>query len=189
MRTILLCTLVLAGMLTLAGCDAVSSDDEVIGPDGDVLMPLAVGNTWTYQTDGGGTFRLTATGTVSRDGAVWTVVKDSQSDPQDTQGAYRNTEEGLQNAEYHPRNDDLDPPTLLLRFPVEEGAAYTFSGWEVRVERENVEVPAGTFAAYTYVTESEVEGTIRWSFTPGIGLVHLRNPEGTTFALSSYDLQ
>lgn len=99
-------------------------------------------------------------GTVTRDGTTWTMYGYKKDG---TQTAVRNTAEGTYFAEYHYRDDDLDPAGKFFRFPVEELSAqdttrYTFKNTDVAVTRETVEVHVGSFEAYTYVLEDDVEG-------------------------------
>ena len=190
LRTLCL-TLLLAGVLIAGGCDTVSDGGEELSNcnQDDVLMPLCLGNTWSYETARGDAFALEAAETVATDSTAWTVVKDSETEAGGTFVAYLNTSRGLYDAEYHERDDDLDPASSFFRFPVEDGTTYTFGGTDVTVTWEPVEVPAGSFDVYTYVLDDEVEGRRTFSFAPGVGLVQFSGEEGTAIELASRNFE
>ena len=80
-RTLCL-TLLLAGVLIAGGCDTVGGGGEELSNcnQDDVLMPLCLGNTWSYETAGGDALALEAAETVATDSTTWTVVKDSETE-------------------------------------------------------------------------------------------------------------
>ena len=183
--------LLLTAACAVAGCNALGGGEGELQScqQGGPLLPLQIGNTWTYDAGSGDPFTLEAAKTVATDSTEWTVVKDSETADGGTFAAFLNTTNGLYDAEYHERDAELDPASSFFRFPIEDGASYTFKGTEVSAAAETVEVPAGTFDVCTYTLENEVEGRRMFSFAPGVGIVRFGGADGRALKLTSRNFE
>jgi len=162
----------------------------------DTLMPLAIGNRWTYRAPLLGAsgqaqasvrfLSVEITGTREIDGEIYFVSDDSY---------YRNRDDGLFVGSY---DEGLGRffDDLFFKYPVADGEVYTYISQEtqaevrVAVRSTSVTVPAETFPrALVY----EIRGpspSPRFYFAPGVGLLKTENYDqpGEGIELVSYEI-
>ena len=160
----------LVAALALAACDGGPGPDLADGP----ILPLDVGNTWTYEADGEPALRLTVGQPVDVEGEPYFALRIA---------------EGNRTSDEYARavGDDPDPlgaellylapisggatyrEATVYRYPI-DGGTYVDGGRTYRVARERVTVPAGTFEVVTY-SGYDGDPTVSASFAPGVGIV------------------
>ncbi len=162
----------------------------------DSLMPLAIGNRWTYRAPVLGALgraqasvkflSVEITGTREIGGEIYFVSDDSY---------YRNRDDGLFVGSY---DESLGRffDDLFFKYPVSDGEIYTYVSQETQAEVQvavhlaTVTVPAGTFPrALVY----EIRGpspSPRFYFAPGVGLLQTENYDqpGEGIELVSYEI-
>lgn len=172
-----------AGTL-LTACD--SGGDS--GSDQSALMPLKVGNSWTYEVRSGSsteqtTLEITDSRTINEE-QYYEV--DPGIDQYETDGEpflVRRRGEGLFAAE-----EDL--VGFPLKYPVEEGGEeYTYidndgNEYRITVSNQTLEVPAGTFDCLKYEIDSSGSACI----SPDVGPIQI-NLISLEASLSSYSLE
>ncbi len=186
--------------LLFAGCDLLGGGDEVIERSGP-LMPLDVGNTWTFEQQRSGeddTERYTmalvgmrafdSTGAAQVDGHTFYEVQLRFEYGSEQQNFTRQTSDGLLFF-YYVAEDDYKESTFF-QYPVGDGSEYRYTDvrglpFTYTVEKETIETPAGRFAAYTYSGYDE-DPKVSISFAPGIGPVRLAE-SGSETLLVDYD--
>ena len=179
-------------IVTLMACTC--SRRETEDPEAP-LIPLTVGNRWVYEVyrdgkTGGGRLRqddrpLELRETRKLDGEEYFVTTSDL--------AFRLTPDGLSFARYE--KDAFDDLEILLRYPIESGTDYEYTSTKVRqpdltvrVVKEAVTTPAGTYEAYTYRVFIKGSGMfLVLSFAPGTGMVKMENAYGATWLLSSFE--
>ena len=189
-------------IVTLAGCEGIGLGlfgTEVTERDGP-LLPFEVGSTWTYeQRDDNGTSRYTATlaepQTIGEErfyqlrldfgGYVETgqFVADStvSEDRVGTVFLYRaDAESAFEESQFFKYSIESDKATYS--YIDVGGDRFTYT-----VEREEIETPAGTFAAYTY-SGYDADPNVSISLAPGIGVVRLAET-GSETVLVRYDVE
>ena len=182
------------GLLIIVGCDLIDSSDESASQE-DVLMPIAEGNAWEYEStipdDRGGA--LAATGaTRTIDGRVFDEVNGGLFFGflyvhQDEEGLYFSAEEG-----------DIEEIDMFFRYPIEDGANYVhtnvYGSFPVTVSESSIIVPAGNFETIAYEIGGDVEDDLVIHFSADIGPVALvgideSGNEIWRFQLVSYDVR
>lgn len=178
--------------MLVAGCDWFGGGDEVIERSGP-LMPLAVGNAWTFEEQRGGeeaaerytlslvgTRGFDSTGAEQIDGHTFYEMQLRFENRSEQQDFVRRTPDGLLFLYYAAEHDHKE--STFFQYPVEDGAEYRYTdvrglSFTYTVEKETVETPAGKFVAYTYAGYDE-DPEVSISFSPGIGPVRLTQTRG-----------
>ncbi|WP_103029997.1 hypothetical protein [Salinibacter altiplanensis] len=202
--------LLLALSMLLAGCDSSGSnpDDEPDEPQlvETQLLPLTIGNEWTYSTSDEETETLVLEKDTTINGTKYTLgtETDSRFDFEDPE-IYRYDDTGLRKVF---RDGDLQ---FYFLYPDDDEGTLTDSSyvisksqsvvWRGRLEEENmtVETPAGTFEnvlKYRVTQEDADTGELtalrEFWFEPDVGIVkrHFETDfGGSTDFLKSYELQ
>ncbi len=198
--------------LSLAFLLAACSNSESPSNNGNhsgVIMPLAIGNSWTYQVEpadsanGVPTFTDSITGFDTINGIAWFVVQRSSSG---SPFYYREASDGLHEALPFDTNGTFD--NLCAKYPAQSGDHYTDSMWvsyhlagdttwkvmpgssttTVDSADEVISVPAGTFHALKYEYFPHLN-LLEQYFAPGVGMVQMGNLGGTVrYVLVHYSL-
>ena len=145
------------------------------------IIPLKIGNSWTFTDDEGLTEEAVVQGEKGIAGKVWYSYRELSDD---AIFIVRNTYSG---------QIELDPETneeeLVLPYPVEQETFYTQFGVQSKVT-PNVEVtvPVGTFKAYLYdfSVDDPGEPILLW-IVPGLGPIKSVY-EGEIFELKEYTI-
>jgi hypothetical protein len=186
----------LAGLLLAsgaAGCTAVLGDEDPPPPQ--VLMPLDVGNRWTYTVIQAGEATAVETWEVTREvqfgGTVYAqIVK--------TNARLNNNRVTVDTTYALNRADGLWLDATLERGQITQGTFYKFpvaagAKFYDPVEQictataEGTEVPAGTFGGYLYGRCEDFDAH-RVLFTPEVGMIFAGNLDATLAVLGSYEL-
>lgn len=191
--------LLIAMMLAaFAGCSLFGSEEaEVIEREGP-LVPLAVGNTWTFEQRGDeeGARRYTARLTEVREisGETYLQFLLNYGTSEETSQFFRDsTAAGARVGTislFYVEERDYQESTFFA-YPAEDGETYEYTDvrgltFTYEVEAETVETPAGTFRAYTY-SGYDADPQVSISFAPGVGPVRLTQT-GSETVLVDYDL-
>ena len=174
-RLLAVMAIVLAG--TIFSC---SDDDQITNSEpSEDIMPLAIGNRWTYEI-----LRLDPLGdTVSLDSQSTVIVGDTvisgqtwyQYETDVIQSSdlpdLRNASDGL----LITGPDSTYPPYLLAKYPATTGDTWTNANGDdtlwVRGTKVSVTVPAGTYECVQYaIHRLSGDSTINY-YAPGTGLV------------------
>lgn len=144
--------IVIASLGLLQGCSG-NDDDGLNNPpaDGSIIMPLAIGNTWTYEStyvgvDDPETYTMTSTGVETVADVSVTTVEYSGMIPISIYYVYyRNNAGNLYF--YGDMFEEYDTPDLLCKSTCSVGDSWYRSGvtWEVIATSESVTVPEGTY--------------------------------------------
>ncbi len=189
----------LVSMAGIAGCGESSPSGNDDPNNAKVLLPLAVGNQWRYETT-----IYDSTGKSKKQTDTTTIRRDTT----------------IQGEKWFFFNNDTDPPTasrgdgvyywdtkanaarIFLRYPGTVGSSYERGSQRYTLSSINttVNVPAGSFTCYQVVLTDQnspgVTGTI--SIAPGIGTVKIEavnaRPDGSVkgsarMELTSYTLK
>ena len=162
MKRLLVC------VLLLAACKSAQVKPEAAAPGVDAKrwVPLAVGNSWTYELSGGGEgARRETIKIVGRDGA-WFL--------DDHRGRLRYESDGVR-----------DGDRYLLRTPVTAGAEWksveqlVVQKFEVVATDASVVTQAGTFTGCAVVRNEQPlakngKFVTEWTYAPKVGMVQLR---------------
>ncbi|MBN1213218.1 MAG: hypothetical protein JXA92_11645 [candidate division Zixibacteria bacterium] len=167
--------LLLAGLLIIPfGCSDDDDDDTSIK----VIMPLAVGNQWSYRSfvqDSLGVQRDTTLLdlTIYNDTVIndihWYITTDEY--PYKVSSLIAHRDDGLW--AYGP------PPYLIIKYPAEIFDTWTTPGgaYEYKLTAKGVilTVPAGTFSCYKYISHASgsEDSTLNY-YAPGYGLIKSR---------------
>ncbi len=180
-------------LVMLVGCDGVGGED-VIEREGP-LLPLQVGNTWTFEQDDGERYTATLAGTEQISGETYYQFLLDYGDYEETsQFIADSTASGERVGTiflYYIEEENYKESNFF-KYPVEDGATYEYTdvrglSFTYEVEKEVVETPAGTFAAFTY-SGYDADPQVSISFSPGIGPVRLTQTGGET-VLVGYDVE
>jgi hypothetical protein len=160
------------------------------------LMPLSVGNRWDYSVYGvdSDTGEL-----IYQPEDAFEIVNVGALDGQDyfltnTRLAFCQMDQGLSFALYD--EGEFDNLEILLLYPIPDGREYEYLSTKVyqpefvvRMDKEDVSTPSGTYSAHTYRVHF-LNGTVylTLSFTPGVGMVQMRSDRGGVWLLSSVSL-
>jgi hypothetical protein len=163
------------------GCDAVGP--QVIERDGP-LLPLDVGQEWTYEQSRDGTNRYTVTVGESQEAAgqiYYPLLIDygrgTQSGQFVTDSTVSRDRVGTAFL-YRADAESAFEESQFFKYPIEgDKATYSYTDvggdrFTYTVEREEIETPAGTFVAYTY-SGYDADPNVSISLAPGIGVVRL----------------
>ena len=165
----------MAGVLVSA-CDSGGSN----GGEQSALIPLEVGNSWTYEGIVGGVGNASGTISISD---TRTVNGTEYYEFSSSEVTYFVDERG----DGMFVRDSFDPEEFLLRYP-----DYTDSGgvtYQVTVSKQSVEVEAGTFDAVKYDIDGPDPQVETATFAPGVGLVRFDDSGGNDAELISYDVE
>lgn len=192
----------------LAACSN-NNDTSGNGSKMDVIMPLAIGNSWTYEVqpadsaDGVPMFTDSVIGFDTINGVQWALVQRSSLA---SSFFYRDASDGLHKVETYDTAGIFD--NLLAKYPAQTGDSYTDSLWifyhnggdtnwkvmpgsattTVLSINESVSVPAGTFHALKYEYLPSLSYPEQY-YVPGIGMVEMDNLQGTVkYVLVHYSL-
>ena len=160
------------------------------------MMPLAIGNTWTYLEISGGQdspvdstlVTQWITGVENIEGYDYYLTN--------TLLSFDWASEGLSLAQVDRSNHSFFGFEMLLRFPI-PSVPYEYTStrepgsyFYIVPSEEKIETPAGHFHATTYrILRGDNHGFLfSISFAEGVGYVRLVNGLGTTWLLKSYDL-
>jgi hypothetical protein len=175
-------------LIGIAACSNPESPRLVTLP----LMPLEIGNRWSYRTihisDGdtteGRPITMELVRTVAPAGLTYFTVPGGL--------IFGARGESLSVARFDSTHGAFDDFEFLLRYPVAAGTIYYYlspyvSDSAVRIDTraDNVVTSLGTLRAIIYSINA---GALEFGFTPGIGLVYMANAYGTRWILSSYAL-
>jgi hypothetical protein len=174
--------LLIAGALVSA-CDSGGSN----GGEQPVLIPLEVGNSWTYEGivggvgNSSGTISISDTRTVN--GTEYYEFKSSE-----VTYFVDKREDGMF------VRDNFDPEEFLLRYPVDDGEIYDYTDsggvtYQVTVSKQSVEVEAGTFDAVKYDINGPDPQVETATFAPGVGLVRFDDGGRNDAELISYNVE
>ena len=188
--------LVTCAVLFLSGCsDKSTNGNGTPAP----LMPLAVGNSWTFMeydidfetrdTTEVGQDVMTISGSWMRgDDELFRLAGLGDVDSALVQVA----DDGLVIELYYSDGGSFQQD-LFFKYPATDGGTYTFDmmgfvSATVIVTVEDVETPAGTFESYCY-TISVYDDTIEFCFAPGVGPVRQADITNDEFSLLlSYEI-
>ena len=159
-------------------------------------MPLALGNVWEYAmivvTDGDSTISDTTRMEIL--GSV--ILADDLYFTTNSDLIFANTVDGLSVARYD-HAGGFEEFEILLRYPIEAGIEYSYTSSKINSMPLRIEVRAdtvhtflGSLMAVIY-TVKKVSGNrvLEFGFTPGIGMVSLKNSLGTLWLLLDYKLR
>lgn len=189
---------------TWAGC----GDDDPTVPSGptDGLMPLQIGNSWSYwsfnvnpvtgDTSGVENISVAISGTERIGGTDYFQFDDGVTVAQ-------NRSDGLFFSAYDSQGEQFFDD-LFFKFPAESGETYGYNVVEtpgallrIKVTITNVTVPAGGFESYAYELIDRSSGgqvatfdSVVFYLTPGVGLVRTQNADqaGDNLLLLSFDV-
>jgi len=177
--------------VTIVNCNILQPKHK---KEADVLMPLAIGNSWTYSDNNIGTYTITIVDKKSINGKDYYLAVDDAY--QDTT-LLKNESNGLS---FVDKYDDNYYEYVFLRYPFDKTLNYSQTndlGGSVSYNayKEKVDVPAGTFDCFIYEYKSDeyklpnggyesVSGNL--AFAPGVGIVG--DSDGNS-KLISYDLK
>ena len=181
----LLSMTVFVGGVLVSACDSGGSNDGDEGQS--ALMPLKVGNSWTYevsQSDGSTEATLEITRSVTIDDEQHYEM-DPGLDQYETDGEpflVRTQGDGL----YVMEEDLVGFP---LKYPAEDGEIYTHTDddgneYRITVTDQTITVPAGTFDCLQYEIESDGSACI----SPDVGPIQI-NLLSLEANLASYSLE
>ncbi len=181
--------------------------DDPVDEQG-ALMPLQVGNSWTLQlidANGevveNGSYIATLTETQEIDGNTYYQLLVDYGDGVTLTNQFigDSTAGGERVGTLFLATTDGGNETTFFQYPIEDGASYEYTeeNGETRtyhVERETIEVPTGTFTAYTYSgyvlnEDGTVNEEVSISFAPGIGFVRLTHNGGGASVLVDCDTE
>ena len=167
----------MTGVLVSA-CDSAGSRDT-----GQFLIPLQIGNSWTYEADDGEIGTISVSGTRTINDMEYSEV----SGPDGPMFFLDERGDGIF------VRDTFDPQEFLIKYPVEDGEVYDYTDsdditYEVTVSEQSVETGAGTFDALRYDIDGPDPQVDRATFAPGVGLIRYQDGFDSG-VLMSYDLE
>jgi hypothetical protein len=181
------------GLGLWAGCDSGTSEPEVIRRAG-TLLPLATGNTWTYERRAGSggepqTLRLRFGEAVAFSGRTNYPLQVDAGDGFEAQNEF--FADSTASGDYvgllsivRPTPEQTERQ-FFLKPSTDTRQTYTYVDrargleFDITVQPDTVEVPAGRFFVYRY-TGYDADPEIGASLAPGIGIVRLQETGGTT---------
>lgn len=155
-------------------CLFVNSICTVLAKEKDEIIPLAVGNEWTYAgtlvINKDTTLKMEIIGDTLIKDEMWFIMNDGFQN-----SLVKNDEKGLWISQKYELIEELYP-IILQHYPVNVGDKFKADGETVIINSLNkeVEVPAGKFKCILYEINSEYDN-IKIYATPGIGIIKMIN--------------
>jgi hypothetical protein len=189
--------------LTMAGCDSSETGSEE--EDGESLIPLAEGNTWTATNNATQeTVRLRVAGTESISEQSYFRVNTLTGSATVTGGSANPgsplyVQERDDGVYIGIRRSESMLEGFFLRYPISDGSTYVHTNeegdaFDVTVTERSVTVPAGTFDAVQYrildqaADNADERAGITVIAAPGVGPLQLSSAQNTV-RLTRFELQ
>jgi len=189
--------LLLSGVLLIFACSSEENPIITIATGSDGLIPLKVGNSWTYQAtiydlDSNITFQGTylqeVFASVVSENLTWYYI---DREPEAKQyPRYTNKEDG-----YYEKFSQNDIEGLMLKYPCNKGDSYVLDGATIRVSSidTNITTTLGNFSCILYRRQvfdyggSGQHFVTEWYVSPEIGIIRTYY-FGPTYGTNNYEL-